>query len=258
MSITALKLLGLCSMLWDHICLIFPTWYLFPGLGDMALRLLPYFGRLAAPIFQYTLVSGFRHTGSRPRYAARLLAFALLSQVPYLLLFRGENHRYGLPLPSFGDTGYNILFTMLLGLGMLELAERFGKKAPPAAALGIIGCMALARFLNLEGHEGYLLIILVLYFLTDGKRRPRGLVVFLLMLAAVLARWRLVPMAADQRMLPSVLLNILGPFLGLCLAFFCCNGQKGRCPKRLQWGMYLFYPLHLLALGILGLALPPL
>lgn len=257
MSISALKLLGLCSMLWDHFCCIFPIGYYFPDLG-FALRLLPYFGRLAAPIFLYSLVSGFRHTGSRSRYALRLLAFALLSQLPYLLLFCGENHRYGQPLPAPGEVGCNILFTMLLGLGMLELVERLGKGHPFMAALGVIGCMALARLLDFEGHEGYLLIILVLYWLTDGKPRPRWLAFLLLALAAVLARWRLVLLAADAGFRPTVLLNILGPLLGLCLAFFCCNGQRGRCPRWLQWGMYLFYPLHLLVLGVVGMALPPL
>lgn len=257
MSVSALKLLGLCSMLWDHLCCIFPPRYLFPGLGELPLRLLPYFGRLAAPIFLYSLVSGFRHTGSRTRYAARLLVFGLLSQLPYLLLFCGQNHRYGQPLPAPGEVGYNILFTLLLGLGMLELAERWGKSCPPAAFLAVLGCMGLARLLDLEGREGYLLIILALYHLTDGRRRPRWLEAAVLLLAAVLARWRLILLAAELGKLhPTVLLNILGPFLGLCLAFFCCNGQKGRASKRARWGMYLFYPLHLLVLGGLGMVLP--
>lgn len=258
MSVSALKLLGICSMLWDHLCCIFPPRALFPDLWEPLLVLSSYFGRLAAPIFLYSLVSGFRHTSSRPWYAVRLLAFALLSQLPYLMFFRGEANRYGQPLPSFGETGCNILFTLLLGLGMLALVERFWPDNPPAAVLGVIGCMALARLLDFEGREGYLLIILTLYFLTDGKKRPCWLRLFLLFLAAVLARWRLLFMAVEFGMRSTVLLNILGPFLGLVLAFFCCNGKKGSLSKPLQWGMYLFYPVHLLILGLLGLALPPL
>ena len=255
MSAAALKLLGLCSMLWDHFFALFPPGLFLPG--PLA-RIVPYLGRLAAPIFLYSLVSGFRRTGSRSRYAARLLAFALLSQLPYWLFFCGEARRYGQPLPSFGEVGGNILFTLLLGLGMLALVERYRRDNLTAAALGVIGCMALARLLDLEGHEGYLLIILVLYRLTDGKKRPRCLEVLLLLLAVLLGRWRLLLLLAETGMHPSILLNTLGPFLGLCLAFFGSSGRKGTSARWFQWGMYLAYPLQFLVLGLVGLALPPL
>lgn len=255
MSVSALKLLGLCSMLFDHIYHIFPeiSFYLPDALRFLWL----YFGRLAAPIFLYSLVSGFRHTKDRPRYAFRLFAFALFSQLPYLLFFRAESRRCGQPLPGFTEVGGNILFTLALGLGMLSLVERFFiEKNRLAAVLGVVGCMALARLLDLEGREGYLLILLILYLLTDGKRRPRWTEVSLLLLAALLARWRLLSMVADPGMRPSILLNTLGPFLGLCLAFFGCNGSRGRSSRVGKWGMYLFYPLHLLVLGELGMAIP--
>lgn len=256
MSVSALKLLGLCSMLFDHVYHIFPE--LAFRLPDQLRFLWLYFGRLAAPIFMYSLVSGFRHTRDRSQYAFRLLAFALFSQLPYLLFFRAEDHRHGLPLSGFWDVGWNILFTLTLGLVMLALVERFGEKNRPLALLGAVGCMALARLLDFEGREGYLLIILVLYFLTDGRQRPRWMAVSLLLLAALLARWRLLTMLTDPGMRHSILLNTLGPFFGLCLAFFGCNGEKGRGSPLTKWGMYLFYPLHLLALGALGMAMPPL
>lgn len=253
MSVSALKLLGLCSMLFDHVYHIFPE--ISFCLPDPLRFLWLYFGRLAAPIFLYSLVSGFRHTKDRSRYAFRLLAFAIFSQLPYLLFFRAESHRCGQPLPGFTEVGGNILFTLALGLGMLSLVQRFGKKNRPAAVIGVIGSMALTRLLDLEGREGYLLILLALYLLTDGKQRPRWLEAAVLLLAALLARWRLLTMLADPGMQPSILLNTLGPFLGLCLAYFGCNGSKGRDSRVWKWGMYLFYPLHLLVLGAVGLAM---
>lgn len=256
MSVSALKLLGLCSMLSDHVYHIFPE--LAFRLPDPLRFLWLYFGRLAAPIFLYCLVSGFRHTGNRSRYAFRLLAFALFSQLPYLLFFRAESHRHGQPLPDFTEVGGNILFTLALGLGMLSLVERFGENNRPAAVIGVVGSMALARLLDFEGREGYLLILLALYLLTDGRQRPRWMEAAVLLLSALLARWRLLTMLSDPRMRPSILLNTLGPFLGLCLACFVCNGSKGRSSRIGKWGMYLFYPLHLLVLGALGLALPPM
>lgn len=257
MSVSALKLLGLCSMLFDHVYHIFPEIFFY--LPDALRFLWLYFGRLAAPIFLYSLVSGFRHTKDRSRYAFRLLAFALFSQLPYLIFFRAESHRHNQPLPGFTEVGGNILFTLALGLGMLSLAERFfTENHRPLAVLGVIGCMLLARFLDLEGREGYLLILLALYLLTDGGQRPRWMEVAILLLAALLARWRLLTMLTDPRMRPSILLNTVGPFLGLCLAYFGCNGSKGRSSQIGKWGMYLFYPLHFLVLGAVGLVMPPM
>lgn len=80
----------------------------------------------------------------------------------------------------------------------------------------------------------------------------------LLLLAAVLARWRLILMATEMGMHPSILLNTLGPFLGLALAYFGCNSEKGPAPRWFRWVNYLFYPLHFLVLGLVGMALPPL
>ena len=255
MTVTALKLLGLCSMLWDHFSAIFQPGLYLPG--PLA-RVVPYFGRLAAPIFLYSLVSGFRHTRDRRRYGVRLLGFALLSQLPYWLFFCGEAHRLGSSSPALGDIGLNILFTLFLGLVMLSLVERLWYPHRPAAILAVAGCMLLARLLDFEGREGYLLIILVLYLLTDGKKRPRWQAALLLLLAAVLTRWRLILLAAETGTHPSILLNTLGPFLGLCLAYFGSDSGKGPAPRWFRWVNYLFYPLHFLVLGLVGLALPPL
>ena len=255
MTVTALKLLGLCSMLWDHFSAIFQPGLYLPG--PLA-RVVPYFGRLAAPIFLYSLVSGFRHTRDRRRYGVRLLGFALLSQLPYWLFFCGEAHRLGSSSPALGDIGLNILFTLFLGLVMLSLVERLWYPHRPVAILAAAGCMLLARILGLEGGEGYLLIILTLYFLTDGKKRPWQLELLLLLLAVLLGRWRLILMVAEMGMHPTILLNTLGPFLGLALVSFGCNSEKGPAPRWFRWVNYLFYPLHFLVLGLVGLALPPL
>lgn len=70
-------------------------------------------GGLTFPIMAYLLCEGYRHTSSVRRYAERLAVFAVVSQIPYSLLF--------------GATG-NVLITLLIGLGMLRHLVR-----PPAA-----------------------------------------------------------------------------------------------------------------------------
>lgn len=66
------------SMFIDHI-------YKF-AIVPFELRNNPIFGRLAMPIFAYLLATGMKRTRSKEKYMFRLLIFALISQIPYILM----------------------------------------------------------------------------------------------------------------------------------------------------------------------------
>ena len=73
-----LKVVAIVGMTFNHACYIF-----YPYLPAEALLLLFGFGGLTFPIMAFLLVEGYHHTSNIKRYAGRLLAFALVSQVPY-------------------------------------------------------------------------------------------------------------------------------------------------------------------------------
>ena len=99
MSFFALKVVALLSMLWDHATYVWPLDL--PFAAD-------YIGRIAAPIFLFSIANGYWHTRNLKRYALRLLIFACLAEYPYYLLF--------------GFHG-SIMFTLLLGLLTLKLMD---------------------------------------------------------------------------------------------------------------------------------------
>ena len=98
MSFFTLKIVALLSMLWDHVTYVWPLSLtlqvlLFPNAAETVPALLAlqratdYIGRIAAPIFLFSIANGYRHTRNFKKYALRLLIFACLAEYPYYLLF---------------------------------------------------------------------------------------------------------------------------------------------------------------------------
>ena len=94
-----LKVLAIVGMTCNHACYIY--WDYLP---PEVLCVLFGFGGLTFPIMAFLLVEGYRHTSNVARYARRLLVFALVAQVPFGM---------------FLSPGLNVLFTLLVCLGLL-------------------------------------------------------------------------------------------------------------------------------------------
>ena len=88
-----IKYIAMFTMLLNHIS------HMFLAEGSMTAFVFEYAGYFTAPTMCYFLVEGYAYTRSKKRYGLRLLAFALLSQIPYRL--------------AFGFGNLNMLYTLL-------------------------------------------------------------------------------------------------------------------------------------------------
>jgi hypothetical protein len=220
LSGSALKLLAVITMLIDHIAATFLTHdrtVLFT-VGSYTLTLywaLRLIGRLAFPIFCFLLTEGFVHTRDRRRYGLRLLAFAVVSEIPWDLWQSGK----------WFYAGQSVMVTLLLGFLGMWVIERFADKRlwqiGLLLALAAVSAVARADY----GLSGFGLIV-VMYAL---RRRPAEQAIAGLCLLP--HRW-----AAGMAFIPINLYNGKRGFI---------HGRVFTC------AFYAFYPVHILVLYLL-------
>lgn len=182
---------------------------------DYALRLV---GRIAFPLYCFLLAEGFLHTRSVPRYAGRLAAFALLSELPFDRAFF---------CTGWYPAHQNVYFTLLLGLCGLWWLHRFPADGTLRGGLrhyaGLAACAAAAQLLCTDYGAGGVLLVAVFYLYRSAPLARSGVAALLL---------------CDS---PTALLA-----LPLTHGY---NGQRGACSKAEARLFYWFYPVHLLALA---------
>lgn len=181
-------------------------------------------GRLAMPIFCFLLVEGFIHTSNKKRYLGRLLAFALLSEIPYDLAF-------GAGVLDFNQQ--NVLFTLFLGLLLLTIMQKLGNKA--LALLLMVFTAVAAYYLNLDGSYYGIVTIFLFYALRQNN---------LAKCLSVIA-WQI----AISLFFQEPLLSWSALFAALAVvAVWFYSGKRG---GGLKYFFYIFYPAHLLLLTII-------
>ncbi len=264
MTTFALKLLAISLMLIDHIgvILISPEehWKLYVICRGI--------GRLAFPIFAFLLVEGFSRTSNVRRYLERMGLFALISEIPFDIVF--YKARYGTSLwadLSQGGSGFdiealqlvfhrlcahqNVFFTLFLGLFLLYHMKRVERRYRHHAvlcnvweALLVIGFSAAAYLLRPDyGIAG--ILIIVAFYAFRGSRLLQSVALFIITVSLLCN----VSHFMETGNILSII-SLLATLAMIPIALF--NDEKGKDVKYL---FYIFYPGHLVLLYLLKLAI---
>lgn len=229
-----LKIIAVVTMLIDHIGAALIEGVILQGSAgasyywyeiDSVLRGI---GRTAFPIFAFLLVQGFLHTRNRGRYFGRLTLFALLSEIPFDLAFHGKLIYTG---------SQNVFWTLFIGLlviwGMREIVDRIGGGVAAVLSSGLIvaiGCYA-AEALGTD-YDMYGVFLIALFYFGEFVGISRILTCFV---GYLLFLWE-----------PQCI-------VGFSLLLFY-DGTRKKRGRGFQYFFYLFYPVHLLILGLLRVA----
>lgn len=200
-------------------------------------------GYFTAITMSYLLVEGFFRTRSRKRYLLRLAVFSIISELPYCLLFSSGR------VITF--SGMNMIFTLMLCFLILMALD-----AEIHPFLKIILFIALTT-LSIISDWALIAPLFTLCFYWaygDDERRKRSFeyaipAFALLLFSAGIGRYDL----AEN--LERAILAMFSPTLA---AFMICRFYKGRKSERIstfsKWFFYIYYPVHLLVLGLLRIS----
>lgn len=196
-----LKVIAMLSMFIDHIA------YYYGCDNPYLYELMRTVGRIAFPTFAFLLAEGFVHTRNRQKYLISLFAFALLSEIPWMLL----NH----------DGSHNIIFTLLAGILGLHVIENSKSHWITAICVTLIG-------------------LATIFSDTDYSWRGFGLVLIFYMFRG---RPELQTLFGIPLMYEYGILGVLVAFSVIWLY----NGERGFIQgKAWKYAFYAFYPAHLM------------
>ena len=224
-----LKYLAIVAMLSDHVGMMFMMDY--PAL-NFIMRL---FGRLTAAIMCFFIAEGFHYTRSRSRYGIRLGIFALISQFAYTFFERGTI------LTTSLFTEWNVIFTFFIGYLVLVAYDKIANRTVKwIVVVLLVACSILGDWMLIAPAW-----ILCFYIFRDDRKK--NFIAFTIL--AVVEVLSSIPFMISHGQTWHV-----GVFLVLPLLMMY-NGEKGGDSPVHKWAFYLFYPLHLVILGLIKLLL---
>ena len=216
-----LKILACLLMLLDHIGHL----NLVPGFYT-ELRTI---GRLAFPIFCFLLCEGFLHTRSKKNYLIRLGIGMLLAEIPFDLFSVGyiTGQRQSVMVTLF------LAFVMAL---LMEKTNRIWLKV-----LLVVPFYFLADLLKTD-YAGAGVLVAAIFLLTDKLPQKLLIQTVLIFIAMFFVEsWKVTIFGIRFP------LQLFGVFAMVPIALY--NGKKTSHNPVLQWGFYLFYPVHMLILS---------
>ncbi len=235
MNRDTIKYIAMFTMLLNHIANVFLTD------GELLSEFLKSIGYFTAPVMVYFLVEGFYYTRSRKNYLRRILVFAALSQFPYTYAFS--------PTGSLKFDSFNMMVTLSICFFILLILD-----SPMLQTRRQILILALFAASVWCDWSGLAPLMTYLFHQTRGNRdqlkRACGITLFVFFFYCYMSG------VSDYSIPKNLLLSAID-CIGLILAFLVIlygyNGKRAKHGRTFsKWFFYLFYPAHLLILGLMS------
>lgn len=229
-----LKYIALIAMLIDHIA------WAFVDRSDPVLGgIMHFFGRITAGTMAYFVAEGYEHTRSVKRYQNRLLLFAVISWAPFVFFETGR-----LPVGFYEGQFYieplqSVIYTLFLGLLAIRVWD--AEKIPKPAKIILI--ILICAF-SVIGDWAFMNVLGCLFLhVFKNKPKARWTAFILCYLIPDIGLFMLFGFGNNWYQLGFLLVPII-----ICVFY---NGKKGSGNPVHKWSFYIFYPLHLVVIGVI-------
>ena len=232
-----IKIMAIIAMTIDHI-----AWCIFPGYSAEPLPvILHIIGRLTCPIMCYFIAEGYHYTKDVDKYTKRLFIFAIISHFAYIFMYSGLGDWKAFIPFYYGDilNQTSVMWSLAWGLVMLRVAYSEKIKDNIKPIFIILICL-----ISFPSDWSCIASLCILAFGTNrGDFKKQMLwMIFYVALYSIVYFFALDKLYGIMQM--AVVLSI--PILMMY------NGQRGKIQTLnnvMKWTFYIYYPLHLLAIG---------
>lgn len=236
----AIKIIAIVAMTIDHI-----AWAVFPGYPKEVLPMVMHIvGRLTCPIMCYFIAEGYHYTRDINKYTLRLFLFAIVSHFAYI--FASTDY---VDVKSFIPFYYgnvlnqtSVMWSLAWGLVMLRVVMS-EKIQSNLLKVGLVVLICLVSFPSDWSCVAALCIMAIGANRGNFKAQVSWIILYVAIYSLVYF------FALDKvygLMQMAVVLSI--PVI------YLYNGKRGKNPKMnkfMKWFFYLYYPVHLLIIGVL-------
>ena len=224
-----IKLIAIIAMTIDHL-----TWAFFPGTQAVwyvfALHII---GRLTAPIMWFFIAEGCHYTHDMKRYAGRLFLFAIISHFAY-------DFAFGIPFLPLSTGSFNQTSVMWsLAWAVILIAVCNNDRIPQWAKILSIILICLISFPSDWSSIAVMCPFFLYAHRGNFRKQAVDIIVWSFVYAAVYFLFLDKPYGILQ-MFTFLTIPILHQY----------NGERGNW-KGMKWLFYVYYPAHLVVIGII-------
>lgn len=223
-----IKLIAIIAMTIDHI-----TWMLYPGCQKIWWVIgLHAIGRLTAPIMWFFIAEGYHYTKNVKKYILRLFVFAIISHFAYD--FAG-----GIPfIPNGFFNMTSVMWSLAWSVVLMVIYTT--KQLPKWAKIVLIILICLITFPSDWSTIAAMCPVYLYLNRNDFKKQSVALIIWTAIYAIVYFIF-IDKVYGILQMCTLLSLPILKQY----------NGERGQW-KGMKWLFYVYYPLHLFVIGIIG------
>lgn len=228
-----LKLIAIAAMTVDHI-----AWAVFPGMNTAwYVYCLHIVGRLTAPIMWFFIAEGYHYTHDVKKYILRLFLFAFLSHFAYGFAF-------GIPVLPLSTGVFNQTSVMWsLAWAVVLMAICGSEKVKDWVKWLAVAGICLIAFPSDWSSIAVMAPFYLYIHRGNFRKQARDIVLWSAVYAAVYFLFLNKPYGVLQ-MFTFLSIPLLRQY----------NGQRGKW-RGMKWLFYIYYPAHLIVVGIIRLAL---